>query len=66
MRLEKECDDMAIVRELVEKYKVAVMPGSTFGVKDNTCLRIAYGALQKETVEEGMGRLVNGLQDLLS
>lgn len=65
MKLVEPRDDMALVKSLIEGYKVAVMPGSTFGVNDHTSLRIAYGALDKDTVAEGIGRLVRGLRDLL-
>jgi aspartate/methionine/tyrosine aminotransferase len=65
MKLAEERDDMELVRSLIEDYGVAVMPGNTFGVSDGTYLRIAYGALEKETVAEGMGRLVKGLNALL-
>jgi hypothetical protein len=29
------------------------------------CFRVAYGALQKDTVAEGIGRLVAGLRAIL-
>jgi hypothetical protein len=32
---------------------------------DGCYFRIAYGALQKDTVAEGIGRLVNGLRAIL-
>jgi aspartate/methionine/tyrosine aminotransferase len=58
--------DMELVESLIKDHGVAVMPGSTFGTPKNTCyLRIAYGALAKDTVAEGMGRLVRGLKRLL-
>jgi aspartate/methionine/tyrosine aminotransferase len=41
------------------------MPGTTFGMDDGCYLRVAYGALQKETVAEGIERLVRGLQTIL-
>ena len=57
---------MELVESLIKHHGVAVMPGSTFGTPKNTCyLRIAYGALAKDTVAEGMGRLVKGLRSLL-
>ena len=65
LKLKEKKDDMQILRQLIERYKIAVMPGSTFGVTDGTYLRIAYGALAQETVAEGMGRLVKGLNELL-
>jgi hypothetical protein len=36
----------------------------TFGMQDKCCLRVAYGALHKETAAEGMGRLVEGLKQI--
>jgi len=66
LKLKNEIEnDMTLVQQLIEEYKVAVMPGSTFGVQGGTYLRIAYGALDKETVADGMGRLVCGLKTLL-
>ncbi|MCJ8332589.1 MAG: pyridoxal phosphate-dependent aminotransferase [Lentisphaeria bacterium] len=65
MKLRKETGDLELVKKLIEDYGVAVMPGSTFGVDDGTYLRIAYGALARDSVEDGMGRLVNGLKALL-
>ena len=35
-----------------------MIPGTAFGVADRCCVRIAYGALQKATAAEGIGRLV--------
>jgi aspartate/methionine/tyrosine aminotransferase len=42
------------------------MPGTTFGMNDECYLRVGYGALQKETVAEGMERLVQGIQAILA
>ena len=53
-----------VVRNLVEQYHVAVIPGNAFGIEDTCTLRIAYGALQRDTAEEGIGRLTAGLQAL--
>ena len=57
-------DSMALAERLIREYRVAVIPGMTFGATDGCCFRISYGALQKATVAEGMGRLVRGLADL--
>ncbi len=35
-----------------------MIPGPAFGMTDGCYFRVAYGALQKETVAEGIGRLV--------
>lgn len=62
--------DMELVEALIRESGVAVMPGSTFGVTqsdvpDGCSVRIAYGALDQDSVAEGMGRLVRGLKKLL-
>jgi len=64
-QVESARSDMDLVHDLIREYGVAVMPGTTFGVKSGCSLRIAYGALERETVAEGMGRLVTGLHELL-
>jgi len=45
---------------------VAVIPGTAFGIASGCYLRVAYGALQKQTAAEGIGRLVRGLKALAS
>ena len=60
---------MELVESLVRDFKVAVLPGGTFGVTQSAlggcAIRISYGALQAETVIEGVGRLKRGLRTLL-
>ena len=53
-----------LVRDLIARHAVAVIPGDAFGIEDACTLRIAYGALEQETAEEGIGRLVEGLAAL--
>ena len=43
----------------------AVIPGTAFGMTEGCYFRVAYGALQKETVAEGVGRLVAGMRAML-
>lgn len=66
LRVHKPMDSMQLVRRLIEEHKVAVIPGSTFGVQNPCLLRVAYGALQKDTAAEGIGRLVRGLRRILT
>ncbi|MBN2317176.1 MAG: aminotransferase class I/II-fold pyridoxal phosphate-dependent enzyme, partial [Sedimentisphaerales bacterium] len=66
LRIHKNLDPMTLVRRLIEEYKVAVIPGTTFGVQDGCTLRIAYGALKKDTAAEAIGRLVKGLKNILT
>jgi aspartate/methionine/tyrosine aminotransferase len=56
---------MSIAERLIREYKVAVIPGPAFGMTDGCYFRVAYGALQKETVAEGIGRLVKGLRAIV-
>ena len=65
VRLNAEIKPLSLVERLVREYGVAAIPGNAFGMEDGCYLRIAYGALQKETVAEGIGRLVHGIKNLL-
>ncbi|MGG6294165.1 pyridoxal phosphate-dependent aminotransferase [Leptolyngbya sp. AN02str] len=53
-----------MMERLIREYGVAVIPGTTFGLETGCYLRVAYGALQLNTVQEGMNRLLNGLKNL--
>jgi aspartate/methionine/tyrosine aminotransferase len=66
VKLRTKKRDVEIVERLIREHRVAVMPGSTFGVADGCSLRIAYGAMEGDTVDEGMERLVGGLEQLLA
>lgn len=59
-------DPMTLVRRLIEEHSVAVIPGDTFGVEKGCYLRAAYGALDKQKVAEGVGRLVQGLTAIVT
>jgi aspartate/methionine/tyrosine aminotransferase len=60
-----DIDPMTLAERLIREHKVAVIPGPAFGLTDRCAFRVAYGALQKETVAEGIGRLVSGLRALI-
>ena len=64
-RLQTVQTDMNIVERLIREFKIAVMPGSAFGMDDGCYLRIAYGALDEATLEEGLHRLINGLNVII-
>lgn len=55
-------DPVALAERLIREHRVAVIPGTAFGMHDGCYFRVAYGALQKATVAEGVGRLVTGLR----
>lgn len=66
LRVNTSLDPLVVAARLIREHKVAVIPGSAFGMTDGCYLRVAYGALQKETVAEGVGRLVTGLQKVVT
>ena len=55
-----------VAEALIREHKVAVIPGTAFGMEDGCYIRVAYGALQRDTVAEGVGRLVAGLAAIFS
>ena len=63
--LEKEESDV-LVERLIREHGVAVIPGSTFDLNGGCYLRVSYGALDGDTVAEGVGRLVNGLREIVA
>ncbi|MGH9844423.1 MAG: pyridoxal phosphate-dependent aminotransferase [Blastocatellia bacterium] len=69
LKLDTAMRPLALVERLVKEHGVAVIPGNAFGManggNDGCYLRVAYGALQKETVAEGVGRLVRGVRSLV-
>ncbi|MGB8702780.1 MAG: pyridoxal phosphate-dependent aminotransferase [Thermosynechococcaceae cyanobacterium] len=62
LKVQTPLDAMTVVERLIRDYRVAAIPGNTFGMDQGCYLRIAYGALQPDTAQEGMARLVAGLK----
>ncbi len=62
LRVKTTLDAFTLTRRLIERHRVAVVPGSAFGVNDTCALRVSFGALDRDTVAAGMGRLVDGLR----
>ena len=70
LKIQTDLDDFELVKRLIQEHQVAVIPGSTFGIrqvgKAQSCyVRVAYGSLQPETAIAGMGRLVRGLRAIV-
>ncbi len=65
LRLNTSMDPLALVTQLVKDFGVAAIPGATFGMEQGCHLRISYGALEKDTVAQGVGRLIRGLSEIL-
>jgi aspartate/methionine/tyrosine aminotransferase len=57
-------DAMTLTERLIRDHRIAVIPGSAFGATEGCYLRVSFGALDEGTVQEGIGRLVNGLKAL--
>jgi aspartate/methionine/tyrosine aminotransferase len=66
LKVHTQIDALELVKRLIQEHKVAVIPGTTFGIEDGCYLRVAYGALKQETAKAGIERLVKGLQIILS
>jgi aspartate/methionine/tyrosine aminotransferase len=65
LRLHTAIDPLQLVERLVREHRVAVIPGTTFGLDEGCYLRLSYGALRPAEVEEGVGRLVEGLKAIV-
>jgi aspartate/methionine/tyrosine aminotransferase len=61
LRVHTSMDAMTVAERLIREHQVATVPGTTFGLDDGCYLRISYGALAPDMVDEGVGRLVKGL-----
>jgi aspartate/methionine/tyrosine aminotransferase len=65
MRVNTAMNPLTLAERLIREHKVAVIPGTAFGMTEGCYFRVAFGALQKATVAEGIGRLVQGLRSIL-
>jgi len=66
LRVHSDMDPMPLAQRLIEQHKVAVIPGTTFGLHDRCLLRVGYGALEERTACEGIDRLVQGLRKIMA
>ena len=57
-------DSMAASERLIREHRVAVIPGSAFGLSEGCALRVSFGALEEATAAEGLNRLAAGLAAL--
>jgi aspartate/methionine/tyrosine aminotransferase len=66
LKLDTEMKPLELVERLIKDHGVAAIPGDAFGMDNGCYLRVAYGALQPETVAEGVGRLARGIRKITS
>lgn len=64
IRVNSTLESMTLTERLIREHKVATIPGSAFADSAPCSIRISYGALEPQAVEEGIGRLVRGLRAL--
>ena len=64
VRVHRGEDSVELVERLIRKHRIAVIPGTAFGMDDGCYLRIGYGAVDAAAMEEGMERLVAGISAL--
>ena len=65
LKINTPLSPMALVEQLICDHGVAVIPGTTFGIEKGCTIRVAYGALEKRTIAEGIGRLIAGLKAIV-
>ncbi|MGH8478176.1 MAG: pyridoxal phosphate-dependent aminotransferase [Gammaproteobacteria bacterium] len=63
-RIDTALSAMDLVRRLIADHGVAVIPGHTFGMNRGCYIRVSFGALDRDTADEGVRRLVRGLRAL--
>jgi aspartate/methionine/tyrosine aminotransferase len=62
VRVHSALDSMTLAERLIREHRVATIPGSAFADPSPCSIRISYGALDSESVIEGLRRLVSGLR----
>ena len=58
IKVNKKVNDTELALDIVQKAKVAVVPGSAFGPGGENHIRISFGT-EENTLKEGLTRLVN-------
>ncbi len=66
LRVSTPLDANTLAERLIREHRVAAIPGTAFGLADGCHLRVSYGALDAETVAEGVGRLTAGLKAIVT
>ena len=64
VRVHRGEDSVDLVERLIREHRIAVIPGTAFGMDDGCYLRIGYGAVDATVMREGVRRLVAGISAL--
>ncbi len=62
IQLDLNAAPLDVVKALINRHKIAVIPGSAFGLDRGCYLRIAFGVLKDAT--DALDRLINGLKSI--
>jgi aspartate/methionine/tyrosine aminotransferase len=65
LHIRSRLDPVQLAERLIREHKVAVIPGTAFGISEGCHLRMGYASLAPEVVLEGVKRLVSGLRAIL-
>ena len=65
LKVPTQLSDLQVAKQLIENERIAVIPGSTFGLHDGCYLRIAYGSLSVDNATLGIERLIAGVKNLI-
>jgi aspartate/methionine/tyrosine aminotransferase len=66
LKIPSAMDSLTMAERLVKEHRVAVMPGTAFGLRDGCYLRLSYGRLDEASGAVGVARLVVGLRALVT
>lgn len=64
LRVHSSLESQVLTERLIREHRVAVIPGAAFGASQGCQIRVSYGALDAQTAEVGVSRLVQGLKVL--
>jgi aspartate/methionine/tyrosine aminotransferase len=64
-KLHTDLPAMELTERLIREFRVAVIPGDTFGMTGGCYLRVSYGSLDAATAADGVERLSRGLRSIL-
>jgi aspartate/methionine/tyrosine aminotransferase len=65
LRIRSAMDPLLLAQRLVKEHRVAVMPGTAFGMTEGCYLRLSYGRLDEASAAEGLARLTRGLRAIV-
>ena len=61
VRVRRGEDSVDLVERLIREHRIAVIPGTAFGMDEGCYLRLGYGAVNASAMEDGMDRFVAGI-----